>query len=56
MDLEEINPISALMGIVGGAIGFIVAGQMESGIFIKIAAFLICGVGGYFVFNKIAQG
>ena len=52
-DFGELNPIAALLGLVAGVVGFITANNMAGGIFIKLMAFLICAVVGFFVSNKI---
>ena len=53
MEFDEINPIGILLALVAGGVGFFTAHQMSVGLFWKIAAFLICGIVGFFVGNKI---
>ncbi len=54
MDLSEINPIAAGMGILGGFIGaFVAKGMPGTGIVMKLFVFLVCAIGGYFISSKI---
>jgi len=53
--LDEINPIAAIFGIIGGLIGFIVAGSMMPSIVMKMLSFVLCTVAGYAVCSRIFQ-
>lgn len=54
MDLEDINPMSMVAGIVSGVLGVFTAGSMMPESFLmKIIVFVCCTVAGYAIFEGI---
>lgn len=54
MSIEDINPVSAIAGAVGGLFAFYVSGtMMASSFLIRILTFCVTTVVCYFVFDKI---
>lgn len=56
MDIEDINPAAVIGGIVGGAIGYFMAGRMEELQLIwRILTPLFCALGGFFIVHKMSS-
>lgn len=55
MELDEINPAAVIAGLVGGAIGYFMAGRMEEiPALWRILTPIACALGGFFIVQKMA--
>ncbi len=60
MELTDIHPIAVIAGILGAAIGFVMVQRMGGadysiGLMWKILTPIVCGAGGFFIVQKMAE-
>ena len=56
MDLEDINPIAAIAGVIGGVIGYSIVGRIpELSFFWKMLTPLACAAASFFMVQKMAE-
>jgi len=55
IDLDDLNLVGIIFGIIGGLIAVFIVDRMGSGLFWKLAGFLVSGIVCYFIGGKIAD-
>lgn len=53
LEIDEINPIGVIGGLLGGILSIIVMSKVEVGIIFKIGAFIGTAIACYFISGKI---